>query len=131
MPAPPSGPPPSPPSASGLLLSRDLFFNSKITGTAQALGRRVSVATSHEKALEKLASDPPRVVFVDLGAADLCSPEALALLRQAAPSVPFIAFGSHVDTATLNAAREAGCAEVMPRSKLTACLPDLIRQYLP
>jgi DNA-binding NarL/FixJ family response regulator len=121
----PDAPPPS-----GLLLGRDLFFNSKITGTAQALGHKITVAGTREKALERLASESPRLVFADLGAGDLCSAEALSSYISAAPSATFIAFGSHVDTDSLRVAREAGCTDVMPRSKLTATLPDLIRQHL-
>lgn len=116
--------------AVGLLLSRDLFFNSKITGTAQAMGRRVVVAGTEAKALERLAERRPAVVFVDLGGGELVGPGALARYRESAPGVPFVAFGSHVDAGSLAAAREAGCAEVMPRSRFTAVLPDLIGRYL-
>jgi DNA-binding NarL/FixJ family response regulator len=114
----------------GLLVGRDLFFNSKITGTAQALGSHVMVAATREKALERLATVTPRVIFLDLAAGDACSPLSISAYRAAAPHAAFLAFGSHVDTASLEAARDAGCDDVMPRSKLTATLPDLIRRYL-
>jgi len=44
--------------------------------------------------------------------------------------VPTVAYGSHVDKARLDAARAAGCDEVLPRSKFSAELPDLLRRYL-
>ncbi len=70
-------------------------------------------------------------VFVDLAAGDLVSPAALlSYQKEAGPGVPFIAFGSHVDTLALEAARAAGCDPVLPRSKFTAELPELIRKYL-
>ena len=72
----------------------------------------------------------PAVVFVDLAAGELVSPPALLAYQNAAPpGTPFVAFGSHVDADALDAARDAGCDPVLPRSKFTAELPDLIRRY--
>jgi len=123
------GPPPGtePP---GMLLSRDLIFTSKVTGTARALGHRVVVAGDVALAASMIAQWTPRVVFVDLSAGDLVQPAALLAFRKlAAPGTPFVAFGSHVDTAALAAARGAGCDPVLPRSRFSAELPELIRQY--
>ena len=121
-----------PPNApAGLLLSRDLMFTVKITGTARELGREVKVAGDVDRASALIAELHPRAVFVDLAAGPLAAPDALARLQaEAGAHVPFIAFGSHVDAQALAAAREAGCREVMPRSKFTLQLPDLIRRYL-
>jgi hypothetical protein len=41
-----------------------------------------------------------------------------------------VAFGSHVDKARLDQARAAGCDEVLPRSKFSGELPELLRRYL-
>ena len=120
--------PPGGPSA--VLLSRDLIFNSKITGTARELGHRILVAGTVPLAQEMLAQWRPKVVFVDLSAGDLAEPAAIIAFRAIAPESRFIAFGSHVDTARLDAARDAGCDSVLPRSKFTATLPDLIGHYL-
>jgi CheY-like chemotaxis protein len=114
----------------GLLLSADLIFTAKITGTAQALGRRVLVAGNTAKAAAIITQESPAIVFVDLAAGELSTPEALTAFRASAPETPFIAFGSHVDTSALDAAAAAGCDDVMPRSKFTNVLPDLIRRYL-
>ncbi len=115
----------------GLLLSRDLIFTSKIMGTAQALGHRVTTAGNMALATTLIEQGHPRVVFVDLGAGDLVSPAALASYRKAAgPATRFLAFGSHVDTQALAAAAAAGCDPVLPRSRFSAQLPDLIRLYL-
>jgi hypothetical protein len=45
-------------------------------------------------------------------------------------AIPIVAFGSHVDTATLKAARQAGCDHAWPRSRFTAELPQLIERAL-
>jgi CheY-like chemotaxis protein len=125
-----TGPPPEKTEAPGLLLSRDLIFTAEVTGTASALGHRILVASHAATVAAMIAQWHPRVVFVDLAAGDLVTVPAIEdFRRQAAPGTPFLAFGSHVDTEALAAARSAGCDPVMPRSKFSAELPDLIRGY--
>ncbi len=115
----------------GLLLSRDLIFTSKVTGTASALGRKVVVAGQVAQALAIIEKWPPRVVFVDLAAGELvASPALLQYQGAAGPGTPFLAFGSHVDVEALAEAARAGCDPVMPRSRFTAELPALIRRFL-
>jgi CheY-like chemotaxis protein len=114
----------------GILLCRDLIFTSKVTGTAAELGYRVLVAGSLSSAVAMIEQWRPLVVFVDLAAGDLVEPAALVRLQGlAGPRTAFVAFGSHVDTDALSAARAAGCTAVMPRSKFSAELPSLIRRY--
>ena len=117
---------------SGLLLSRDLIFTSKVTGTARELGRRVMVAGDVALASAMIEQWRPRVLFVDLAAGDLAGAAAILAFRKlAGPSTPFVAFGSHVETRALDAARAAGCDPVLPRSRFSAELPELIRRFLP
>jgi CheY-like chemotaxis protein len=114
----------------GLLLSRDLIFTTKVTGTARELGHRVLVAGNVALASAMIEQWHPRVVFVDLSAGDLASVPAIIAYRKLAPAgTPFVAFGSHVDTEALAAARSAGCDPVLPRSKFTMELAELIRRY--
>ena len=115
---------------SGLLLSRDLMFTVKITGTAKELGRVVKAAGRIELAEAFLSEHRPRAVFVDLTAGDLVSLESLKKLMALAPDVPFIAYGPHVETEAFDAARAAGCHEIYTRGKFTAILPDLLRDRL-
>jgi DNA-binding NarL/FixJ family response regulator len=115
----------------GLLVSRDLFFNSKITGTARELGRMILVAGTSEQTLAMIDQWQPRVLLVDLAAGPPASTEAIiAYRKQAGPGVTFIAFGSHVDAQALEAASAAGCDVVLPRSKFSRDLPQLIEAHL-
>ena len=52
----------------GILLSRDLIFTAKITGTARELGRRILVAGDLALASSLIEQWHPRAVFVDLAA---------------------------------------------------------------
>lgn len=112
--------------ARGLLLSKDLFFGSKITGTAAALGGAVDMAATQAGATEKLGQTSYGVVIVDLQASDL----NLAELCRTAGEVPVIAFGPHVAVEAFAAAEAAGCREVLPRSRFTAQLPQLLTGWL-
>ncbi len=62
------------------------------------------------------------VVVVDLGRAGVLE----ALPGLAATGARVVGFGSHVDRDTLEAARAAGCTEVLPRSAFFRDLPALL-----
>jgi CheY-like chemotaxis protein len=117
--------------AIGLLLSDDMLFTSRITGTAQGLGLTVRLARSVE-ALRTLAKDQtPACVILDLAHPGLRIDEWMTELRQICSPMPrVIAYGSHVDTATLQAARAAGCDVVLPRSKFVEELPRALAGWL-
>ena len=120
---------PTPDGPAGLLLSRDLIFTSKVTGTASALGHRV-IAVRNSALASELMAMSPTVVFVDLAAGELVTPDWIVKYREiTGPGTPFVAFGSHVDVRALDDAARAGCDPVMPRSKFTVDLPALIRRY--
>ena len=115
--------------AAGLLLSQDLFFGSRITGTAEQLGLRVDTAANVAQALEKARQEPYRAVFVDLSLPGLSVAELMGGLPEAArPRV--LAFGSHVHTSLLEQARAAGCDEVLTRGQLSANLAEILRANL-
>lgn len=108
----------------GLLLCDDLIFSSRITGTAKALELRILPARSVE-ALRTLALErQPSCLIVDLSHPELKISDLIAFLRETCSPVPrVVGYGSHVDTASLQAAREAGCDPVLPRSKFVEELP--------
>jgi DNA-binding NarL/FixJ family response regulator len=112
----------------GLLVSSDLIFSTKITGTARAMGLEIEVVGSAESAVSRMSAAPPRCVLLDLGLTGLSTEQMQAIVRVAA-GAPVLAFGSHVDTARFQQAADAGCTEVMPRSRLAATLPQLLQQY--
>ena len=115
---------------SGIVLSRDLFFTDKVKGTAEALGYRMLVAGEPSRARMLIQKWQPRVVFLDLTAGDVAAPAAIAGYRQmTGPETWYVAAGPHVQAELLEAAREAGCQVVLPRSKFSAELPALIQRY--
>ena len=117
------------PTKFGILISRDLFFGSKVTGTASQLGLRVELVGTIERAVERAAADGCALILVDLEMQQLSVHDLVDALDSAARP-PVVAFGAHVHAALLDEARSAGCDDVMPRSKFSATLPDLLRRYL-
>jgi CheY-like chemotaxis protein len=120
-----------PATAVGLLLSDDLMFTSRITGTAQALGCTVKPVRSVEALLTLAQQERPRGILIDLGHPEVRIAEVMDRLRKLGSPLPrVVAYGSHVDAATLRAAREAGCDPVLPRSKFVEELPNALPQWL-
>jgi CheY-like chemotaxis protein len=116
---------------SGLLLCDDLLFASRITGEARALGLTVKPARSLEQFLDLARQEPPSGVLVDLAFPGLVLPDLFRRLSETCNPLPrVVAYGSHVDTERLRAARSAGCDPVLPRSKFVEELPRKLLQWL-
>ena len=119
-------------SPAALLISQDLFFVSKVTGTARELGLTVESEGNRREALSKAAGGQYGCLILDLAMPGVVVADVIAATKSLPdkdrPKV--IAFGSHVLTARLEEARQAGCDDVMPRSKFSATLPELLKRSL-
>ncbi len=106
----------------GLLLSDDLIFASRIAGTARAAGLEVRQVRAADALPELARQLQARCVIVDLAFPGLDLP---ALMQRLGSTARVVAYGPHVDADSLKAARAAGCAVVLPRSKFVEELPQL------
>ena len=104
----------------------DLFFVSKMLETARHAGVELKTAPNADALLELIAQQAPALVIVDLNARQ-GGVEALERLRDAGHALPTVAYLSHVQTELAERARATGCAEVMPRSKFTQNLAEILR----
>jgi len=108
-----------------VLLTPDLFFETRVCTAAAQLGTAVSLATAATLVTAMRDTSPDRVLV------DLHAPGAIEAIRAAkadtalAP-VPVTGFYSHVDDATRAAALAAGADEALPRSVFTVRLADLL-----
>jgi CheY-like chemotaxis protein len=114
----------------GLVLCDDLIFSSRILGTARALGFVFQAVRDPETLKAKLESISPRCIILDLGNESLDLAEFFTFLRDRDMTLRVVAYGSHVDTARLSAARAAGCEPVLARSKFVDELARLIPEWL-
>jgi CheY-like chemotaxis protein len=111
-----------------LAILDDLLFTSKMRATAKQIGATLTVAKSREAALAEMRAHPPAMVIFDLNnprtdplgiIADMKGDPALS-------GIPTVGFVSHVDTATIDAARHAGVNDVMARSMFAERLPQIL-----
>lgn len=112
------------PNPLGLVLSDDLIFTSRITGTARDLGLTIHSARSTEELLSLARRQTPACVILDLANPGLVIADLLPQLADVcAPMPSVVAYGSHMNAPVLKEARAAGCDLVMPRSQFVEELP--------
>jgi CheY-like chemotaxis protein len=107
----------------------DLMFSSRISTTAKAVGVPVRFTRSLEAVLDGArATPPPHLIVLDLNSARIRPLEVIAALKAdpALATIPLVGFVSHVDSATIEAARAAGIDRVLARSAFVEQLPTLI-----
>jgi DNA-binding NarL/FixJ family response regulator len=112
---------------STVALISDLFFVSKVKGTADSIG--VPLKTVRTLADLNAALDAgAKLAIVDMNVTGVDPAEAVRACK-AAPTRPFvIAYLSHVQAELAQAAQEAGADLVLPRSKFSADLPNLLQR---
>ncbi len=102
-----------------LVFVRDLMFSSRITTVARDAGIDAKVVRTPEQ----LASEPGRKLMVDLNQEGFLQ---AALEWRKRTGRPVVGFVSHVDSATIAAAREGGIDQVMSRGQFVNAIADLL-----
>lgn len=102
----------------------DIFFIAKMKETAKHAGVELETRGTADALAEAAKTDGASLLIVDLNARG--SIEAVEKLRAAGITLPVIAFLSHVQVELAERARAAGCTEVMPRSKFTRELVEIL-----
>jgi len=108
-----------------LALVDDLFFQAKMTETARRVGVALETVANGDALVAAAASQAHRLVLVDLNARQGAL-AAVEQLRASGNAQPIVGFLSHVQTELAEKARAAGCQEVLPRSKFTADLAEIL-----
>ena len=106
----------------------DLMFSSRISAAAKSVGVTITFTRSPEAVLAAGRDAAPALVILDLNSGRVKPLEILAALKTepALAEVPTLGFVSHVDTPTINAARQAGVDRVLARSAFVEQLPNLL-----
>jgi len=112
-----------------LLISSDLACVSKVTGAASRASVDLRTAMGAAAVEKNLAGEPPKLVLVDLSIPGLNIGDLVAVVRAIIPpTTEIVAFGPHVHTGLLAAAREAGCDRVVSRGEFHARIDDYLRE---
>ncbi|PYS77280.1 MAG: hypothetical protein DMF70_16930 [Acidobacteria bacterium] len=106
----------------------DLFFASKIRGTAEQLGITVSFPRASDTLIEAALRDQPSLIICDLHATRIDPIELAKQLKadERLRSIPLLGFFSHVQTELERQAEQAGFDRVIPRSAFTNHLPEIL-----
>lgn len=115
-----------------LALVTDLYFSTRIADVVRQQGGEPVLAASAEEFRQGLERWPV-LILIDVHSlpAEQWHPEVRrAKALPQSKHIPIYAFGSHMDTETLRAARQAGCDHVWARSRFVQELPDLVRRHI-
>ena len=114
-----------------VMLAADLFFVPRLVDVARSGGAQPVITATPDEFVAAVDRWFPVVAFVDLATpGDWDAAIRRCKLRPHTRSVPIYAFGSHVDTATLQAARRAGADHAWPRSRFMAEVAELVVRHV-
>lgn len=108
----------------------DLMFTSKLRAAAERLGIDLAFARSAEAFAQQALATRPALAIFDLDSARVEPLIAIAAMKAdpALADIPTLGFVSHVRADRIQAAREAGVDEVLPRSAFSAQLADILER---
>jgi hypothetical protein len=107
------------------MLVPDLMFATRIEDAGKRLNYSVQSPASNEEADAAVERTSPALLVVSLDAPNWVS----AVQSAKRGGVRVLAFGSHRNVDAMQAARAAGCDEVVARSRMAAELPNLLKKY--
>jgi CheY-like chemotaxis protein len=109
----------------------DLFFSSKIREAAKPLGLTIEFIKNTDGLIEKLESQKPSLLIFDLNS-KACNPTKIIKNLKSSPilkDIPVLGYLSHVQTELKEEADKAGCDLVLPRSKFSKDLKEILTKY--
>jgi PleD family two-component response regulator len=106
----------------------DLFFASKIRGTAEQIGVNVSFPRTIEALLASASQSRPALIICDLDSQRIDPFELVKQLKanEGLHSILVVGFFSHVQVELQREAEQAGFDQVIPRSAFTRHLPEIL-----
>jgi CheY-like chemotaxis protein len=111
-----------------LALVDDLMFASKIRSAAGGLHVPVTFARSSQAALDDMRRTTPSLVILDLDNPRTDPIGTVTAMKgdPALAGIPTVGYVSHVRTDIIDAARQAGVGEILPRSAFAAQLQAIL-----
>lgn len=109
----------------------DLFFSSKIREAAKTLEIEVEFVKKPDGLNEKISSEKPSVIIFDLNSRFGSPLEIIKKIKSASElkRIPVIGFLSHVQIELKKEAHRAGCDLVIPRSRFSNDMIEMLRKY--
>jgi len=122
----------------------DLFFSSKIKEAAKSLDLNLEFTKNTNGLIQKLKSEKPSLIIFDLKSekpsliifdlnSKACNPlESIKEIKSLPDlnNIPILGYLSHIQTDLKDEAVKAGCDLVLPRSKFSKDLKEILTKYL-
>lgn len=109
----------------------DLFFSSKIREAAKPLGLNIEFVKNADELIEKLKFQKPPLLIFDLNFKAYNPTEVIKHLKSSPTlkDIPVLGYLSHVQTELKEEADKAGCDLVLPRSKFSRDLKEILAKH--
>ncbi len=109
----------------------DLFFSSKIREAAKTLDIDLEFVKTPDGFKEKILSEKPSLIIFDLNSRAGSPLEIIKSIKSSSElkQIPVIGFLSHVQIELKKEADRAGCDLVIPRSRFSIDLREILRKY--
>ncbi len=106
----------------------DLFFSTKIETAARQAGVNLKLALNAQQLIECLGMVVPDLIILDLNSRSCAPIDSIRRIKKEPrlAGVPVIGFFSHVQVELEQAARQAGCDQVIARSAFSSRLPKIL-----
>ncbi len=103
----------------------DLMFSSKVTASAQ--GRPIEWLKRGTRVAEQVAATKPDVLLIDLAAPQLDAINAIRDIKSGdCKGTTVIGYVDHTRADVMDAARAAGCDQVLSKGEFARRLPELL-----
>ena len=113
-----------------VLLSNDLTVVSSVQGVCAKIGATMRTVGNLQQATDAVGAEPVDVVILDLSTPQMDVDGLVIAAKSNAGGAPkVIAFGPHVHAERLEAARRAGCDEVVSRGQFFAQLDVILQRW--
>lgn len=109
----------------------DIFFASKIKEAAKSTGVNVEILKNTNGLIESLTSAPPTLIIVDLNSKKFNALDLIEELKtsQKLKNISTLGYLPHVQEELKKGAIEAGFDIVMPRSRFSRELKQILKEY--
>ena len=114
-----------------VILEPDLFFSIRLEDVVRAAGGEPVTIEAADRFVAAVESSFPVLALLDLKSpGDWETAIGQCKMKPHTRQTPIYAFGSHVDTATLQKARKAGADHAWARSRMMEELVDVVNRHL-
>jgi CheY-like chemotaxis protein len=113
-----------------VVVDDNLLFTSALVPLLRSLGFEAASAGGGPATVERLATAPPEVLFVDLTAGRTDGAALVRELRRRPElaGTGIVGYAGHVERDRFAAGREAGCDLVVPNSAMRKALPEVLEK---